>query len=67
MSHANIPAYLQYALLAPLVCTTGSLVVEGMAIHEINWDVVCLRTGGPEGPLLFNLIICAVWGPIFRD
>eukprot|EP00959_Pyramimonas_sp_CCMP1952_P255763 5342251-Pyramimonas_sp.AAC.1 len=66
MCHANTPAYLQYALLAPLVCTTGSLVFEGMTIHNISWDV-CIRTGGPEGPLLLNLIICAMWGPIFRD
>eukprot|EP00959_Pyramimonas_sp_CCMP1952_P404382 8473820-Pyramimonas_sp.AAC.1 len=48
MCHANIPAYLQYALLAPLVCTTGSLIIEGVAVHDINWDV-CIRTAGPDG------------------
>eukprot|EP00959_Pyramimonas_sp_CCMP1952_P425459 8912537-Pyramimonas_sp.AAC.1 len=37
-----------------------------MAIHEINWDV-CIRTGGPEGPLLFNLSSCALWRPVFGD
>eukprot|EP00959_Pyramimonas_sp_CCMP1952_P442199 9257448-Pyramimonas_sp.AAC.1 len=48
MCHANIPAHLQYALLAPLACATGSLVVERMVVHEINWDV-CIRTGDPDG------------------
>eukprot|EP00959_Pyramimonas_sp_CCMP1952_P342568 7177074-Pyramimonas_sp.AAC.1 len=37
-----------------------------MEIPGLHWDR-CIRTGGPEGPLVFNLIVVAMWAEGFRS
>ena len=64
--HAAIPAYLQHAFLDPLCHSVGTVSYDGMDIPDISWDT-CIRTGGPEGPLAFNLIVAAMWSDTIRE
>eukprot|EP00959_Pyramimonas_sp_CCMP1952_P319829 6692551-Pyramimonas_sp.AAC.1 len=66
LQHAHVPSYLQSALLAPLGGTICTVIVEGMETPGLHWDR-CIRTGGPEGPLVFNLIIVAMWAEAIRS
>ncbi len=66
LEHARVPAYLQHAFLDPLSHSTGCLYYDGLEIDNIQWDT-CIRTGGPEGPLGFNLIIAAMWGDVIHN
>eukprot|EP00959_Pyramimonas_sp_CCMP1952_P453122 9467727-Pyramimonas_sp.AAC.1 len=44
----------------------GTVIVEGAETPGLHWDR-CIRTGGPEGPLVFNLIFVAMWADVFRS
>ncbi|CAK0900484.1 unnamed protein product, partial [Prorocentrum cordatum] len=56
----------QYALLNPLCECVGTVYYDGIEVVEVRWDK-CIRTGGPEGPLAFNLIVAAMWGSTIRE
>lgn len=66
LDHAAVPAYLQLASLDPLCDSLGTICYDGLEVEGVEWDM-CIRTGGPEGPLAFNLIVAAMWQETFRE
>eukprot|EP00959_Pyramimonas_sp_CCMP1952_P400802 8398536-Pyramimonas_sp.AAC.1 len=47
-------------------CTYSTVYNDGIEVLEVRWDK-CIRTGGPEGPLVFNLIVAAMWSSTVRE
>ena len=66
LQHAHVPYHLQYAFLDPLCDSVGTVCHDGIEVEGVKWDR-CIRTGGAEGPLGFNLIIAAMWQETFRQ
>ena len=66
MDEVGVPAFLQYAVLEPLCGCISHLVFQDVEVQNVCWDR-SIRTGGPEGPLCFNIVVLAMWGPVMRS
>eukprot|EP00959_Pyramimonas_sp_CCMP1952_P049204 1027842-Pyramimonas_sp.AAC.1 len=62
---SQVPLPFQIPLLEAVLYGSCEVTVQGLHIEGFFWDVN-ITTGGPAGPLDFNLIAAHMWGATFH-
>ena len=65
MGYLKFPASLILAVVEPLASNVAVFEFQGVCSEQIEYNKV-VRTGGKEGPALFNIVLEAIWGQLVK-
>eukprot|EP00959_Pyramimonas_sp_CCMP1952_P374263 7837949-Pyramimonas_sp.AAC.1 len=65
VEYLRYPADLIIAIVEPMIGNTAVFDFQDVCSEEILYNT-SVRTGGTEGPVLFNIVLEAIWGSMFE-
>eukprot|EP00959_Pyramimonas_sp_CCMP1952_P429974 9005373-Pyramimonas_sp.AAC.1 len=65
MLHLKYPVCLIRAIVEPMLDNIATFEFQNVCGGEVRYNN-SVRTGGQEGPILFNIVLEAIWGSVIQ-
>eukprot|EP00959_Pyramimonas_sp_CCMP1952_P406340 8516202-Pyramimonas_sp.AAC.1 len=65
MLHRKYPVCLIRAIVEPMLDIIATFEFQNVCGGEVRYNK-SVRTGGKEGPILFNIVLEAIWGSVIQ-